>query len=222
MENIRILVVDDHEVVRLGLSYLFQQYPGFSVVGKTATGKEALTFVERFRPDVVVLDVLLRNESGIDICREITARFPETRVVILTSYNNEDMLLQCIRAGATGYVLKDVGNEELIRAVRAAYQSESFLDPTATKRLLKHVRSAGREDTGDEVGRLTKQEIKILGLVAEGLTNREIAKEVYLSEKTVRNYVSNILSKLNLSNRTEAAAYAVRHNLVHRNLNGLD
>ncbi|KKM10799.1 LuxR family transcriptional regulator [Clostridiales bacterium PH28_bin88] len=210
VDCIKLLIVDDHEVVRLGLRYLFEQHGHFSVVGEAQSAVEALAKVETCRPDVVIMDIRLPRGSGIDACREITTRYHDTQVVMLTSYGDEETVLESIMAGAKGYVLKDVGNDELIRAVEAAGRGESLLDPMITAKLLEHLRRVPR---GNQDTVLTKQERKVLALIAEGRTNREIAKTIYLSEKTVRNYVSAILNKLNLSNRAEAAAYAAKHKL---------
>ncbi len=216
MKKIRVLVVDDHEIVRMGLKNFIEQYPDLEVVDGAASLGEALLKTEQYRPDVVIMDICLKKSSGIDACREICACFPETRVIILTSYGEEDMLMESIFAGAKGYVLKDVGSDEIIRAIRAAYRDESLLDSIVTKKLLDQMRRNSQKSQ-DALDQLTVQERKVLGLIAEGKTNREIAETIYLSEKTVRNYVSSILAKLNLVNRTEAAAYAAKRNL---NLSG--
>lgn len=211
MDKIKIVIVDDHEVVRLGLTSLFAQYPQFMVVGEAGSGAEALAKTGILAPDVVIMDIRMPGEDGIEICRELVERFPDVQVVMLTSYDDEDLIMEAIMAGAKGYILKQVGNEELVRAVEVVVRGESVLDPVITKRLLERMRSRPGTEEASELSTLTRQEKKVLALVAEGKTNREIAKAIYLSEKTVRNYVSNILSKLNLSNRAEAAVYAVRH-----------
>lgn len=210
MEKIRILIVDDHEVVRLGLAYLLSQYPQFQVVGEAATAAEAMTMLARVRPDVVIMDVRLPGEDGIEACRRIVEEHPEVKVLMLTSYSDEDLVIQAIMAGAKGYILKEVGNDELIRALEVVAKGQSVLDPVITKDLLERMRHRS-QGLLDELESLTKQEKRILALIAEGKTNREIAKAVYLSEKTVRNYVSNILSKLNLNNRAEAAVFGARY-----------
>ncbi|TDA70145.1 MAG: response regulator transcription factor [Clostridia bacterium] len=211
MDKIKILVVDDHEVVRLGLTSLFAQYPQFTVVGEAGSGAEALAKTGRLSPDVVIMDIRMPGEDGIEVCRELVEKFPGVQVVMLTSYDDQDLIMEAIMAGAKGYILKQVGNEELVRAVEVVVRGESVLDPVITKRLLERMRSRPETEEASELSTLTRQEKKVLALVAEGKTNREIARAIYLSEKTVRNYVSNILSKLNLSNRAEAAVYAVRH-----------
>ena len=215
MKDIRVMVVDDHEIVRLGLAHLFEQYDNITVVASAGSVGEALLKVEEIRPDVVVMDIRLQGSSGIDACREICSRFYDTKVIMLTSYGEEDLVLESILAGAKGYVLKDVGNEEIIRAVKAVYKGESLLDPIVTKHLLERMRRTA-EKPNDELQQLTVQEKKVLVLVSEGKTNKEIAESIFLSEKTVRNYVSSILAKLNLANRTEAAAFAAKRNLSNR------
>lgn len=212
MEKIKLLVVDDHEIVRLGLTHFIEQYPDMEVVDGASSLGEALLKTEQYSPDVVIMDIRLKKSSGIDACREITDCFPNTKIIMLTSYCDEEMLLESIMAGAKGYVLKDVGNDEIIRAVRAAYRGESLLDSVVTGKLLNQMRNQGHKPN-DLMEFLTVQERKVLAFIAKGKTNKEIAEEVFLSEKTVRNYVSSILAKLNLSNRTEAAAYAAKRNL---------
>lgn len=208
-----ILLVDDHEVVRLGLKALLQRYPQFEVVGEAATAREAIDLVAAKRPDVVLMDIRLPGASGIEACEEITARFPNTRVLMLTSYAEDEMLFSAIRAGAAGYVLKQIGSEDLIRALEAVARGEALLDPAVTQRVFQEVRRAVREEEAAAFAALSQQEKYVLLLVSEGKTNREIAQILFLGEGTVRNYVSSILSKLGVSNRAEAAAYAVEHNL---------
>lgn len=213
MTRQRILLVDDHEVVRLGLRSLLDQHPDFDVVAEAATAREAVEKTEGFRPDVVVMDIRLKGGSGIEACQEITDRFPNTRVIMLTSYAEDEMLFSAIRAGAAGYVLKQIGGEDLIRAIESVGRGEALLDPAVTQRVFQEVRKAAREEEASAFSDLTQQEMHVLQLVAEGRTNRQIAEMLYLGEGTVRNYVSSILSKLNVRNRAEAAAYAVEHNL---------
>jgi two-component system, NarL family, response regulator DevR len=209
----RILLVDDHEVVRLGLKSLLERHPQFEIVGEAASAREALEQVEKNHPDVVVMDIRLPGTSGIEACEEITSRFPETRVLMLTSYAEDEMLFSAIRAGASGYILKQIGGEELVRALEAVARGEALLDPAVTQRVFQEVRRAVKEEEASAFVHLSQQEKHVLLLVSEGRTNREIAKELFLGEGTVRNYVSSILSKLGVSNRAEAAAYAVEHNL---------
>ncbi len=213
MKKQRILLVDDHEVVRLGLKALLDRHPQFEVVAEAGTAREALKFVEQYSPDVVVMDIRLPGGSGIDACEKITETHPDTQVIMLTSYAEDEMLFSAIRAGAAGYVLKQIGGDDLVRALEAVSRGEALLDPAVTQRIFQEVRRAAKEEEASAFADLTQQEKHVLILVSEGKTNREIAKELFLGEGTVRNYVSSILSKLNVSNRAEAAAYAVEHNL---------
>jgi two-component system, NarL family, response regulator DevR len=209
----RILLVDDHEVVRLGLRALLEKNPKFEVVAEAATAREAVEKTESHKPDVIVMDIRLKGGSGIEACQEITAKFPGTRVIMLTSYAEDEMLFSAIRAGAAGYVLKQIGGDDLINAIEAVGRGEALLDPAVTQRVFQEVRKAAREEEASAFSDLTQQEMHVLQLVSEGRTNRQIAELLFLGEGTVRNYVSSILSKLNVRNRAEAAAYAVEHNL---------
>jgi DNA-binding NarL/FixJ family response regulator len=213
MEKKDILLVDDHEVVRLGLKALLEHNDQFEVVAEAGTAKEAVAMVEKYHPDVVLMDIRLPGASGIDATEEITSRWPDVRVVILTSYAEDQMLFSAIRAGASGYVLKQIGAEGLITAIEAACRGEAILDPAVTQRVFQEVRRAVKEEEAAAFVNLSQQEKHVLALVSEGKTNREIAAALFLGEGTVRNYVSSILSKLGVSNRAEAAAYAVEHNL---------
>ncbi len=209
----RILVVDDHEIVRLGLRTLLSNQPDFTVVDEAGSAEEAVEKAVLHNPDVVVMDIRMPGKNGIDACREIKRRLPEVHVLMLTSFAEDEMLFEAIEAGAAGYVLKQGGGEDLVRAVRRVGSGDALLDPAVTQRVLERVRAAGRQEQAASFKDLTEQELKVLGLVSQGHTNKEIAKELFLGEGTVRNYVSSILSKLDLTNRAEAAAYAVRHNL---------
>ncbi|HEY7847311.1 MAG TPA: response regulator transcription factor [Candidatus Limnocylindria bacterium] len=211
---LRLLVVDDHEIVRQGLVALLDRRDGFEVVAQAGTVAECLAQATRFRPDLVIMDVRLPDGSGIEACREIRASMPETRVVMLTSYPDEEAVLSAIIAGASGYLLKQVRGRDLVSALEAVGRGESLLDPAVTEKVLERVRRVASGAAGDELAELTAQERKILLLVAEGKTNKEIAGEVYLSDKTVKNYVSSILSKLNLQRRTQAAAFVAKHHLA--------
>ena len=208
--TITLLVVDDHEVVRQGLVALIGRRPGFQVVGQAGTVAEAVESARRFQPDLVIMDVRLPDGSGIEACREIRADLPGTRVVMLTSYPDEDAVLSAIVAGASGYLLKQVRARDLIAALETVARGESLLDPAVTGRVLDRVRRIATSSEPDELAQLTPQEQKILLLVAEGKTNKEIAAEVFLSDKTVKNYVSSILAKLNLERRAQAAAFMAR------------
>jgi DNA-binding NarL/FixJ family response regulator len=213
VKHLRIVVVDDHEVVRLGLRTLLDRHPDFTVVDEAATAREAKEKALQHHPDVVVMDIRLPGGSGIDACREITALLPETKVIILTSFAEDDMLFEAIAAGAAGYVLKQIGGDDLVRAIEAVGRGEALLDSSLTQRVFARVREAARKDEAAAFTELTDQELRVLAQVAEGKTNREIAQALFLGEGTVRNYVSSILSKLHLTNRAEAAAYAVEHSL---------
>lgn len=210
---LRLVVVDDHEVVRQGLVALLGRREAFQVVGEAGTAEEALAVVRRFRPDLVVMDVRLPDGSGIEACREIRAEMPEVRVIILTSYPDEEAVLSAIIAGASGYLLKQIRGRDLVNALEAVGRGESLLDPAVTEKVLERVRRIATGTYTDELAALTAQEQRILALVAEGKTNKEIASEVFLSDKTVKNYVSSILSKLNLERRAQAAAFVAKHRI---------
>ena len=209
--HLRVLVVDDHEVVREGLVAMLDRRPGFQVVAEAGTVAESLEMARKFQPDLVVMDVRLPDGSGIEACREIRAEFPQIRVVMLTSYPDEEAVFSAIVAGASGYLLKQVRARDLVSALEAVGRGESLLDPAVTEKVLERVRRIATGGANDELAQLTAQEQKILLLVAEGKTNKEIAAEVFLSDKTVKNYVSSILSKLNLQRRAQAAAYVAKH-----------
>ncbi|MEZ0395019.1 MAG: response regulator transcription factor [Anaerolineales bacterium] len=213
MTKQRILLVDDHQVVRLGIKALLERHPHFEVVGEASTAREAIELVSNLQPDVVVMDIRLPGTSGIEACEEITQRYPNTKVIMLTSYAEDEMLFSSIRAGAAGYILKQIDSQDLIRALEAIGRGEGLLDPAVTQRVFQEVRRAVREEEAAAFANLSQQERHVLLLVSEGKTNREIAKALFLGEGTVRNYVSSILSKLGVNNRAEAAAYAVEHNL---------
>jgi two-component system, NarL family, response regulator DevR len=206
-----VLVVDDHEVVRAGIVSSLDRRDSFHVVAQAGTVAEAIAAAKRFQPDLVVMDVRLPDGSGIEACREIRSDHPNTRVVMLTSYPDEEAVLSAIVAGASGYLLKETRLRDLVKALETVGAGGSLLDPAVTGKVLDRVRRMANDDDDDELARLTTQERKILLLVAEGQTNREIAAEVFLSDKTVKNYVSSILSKLDLQRRTQAAAYMARH-----------
>lgn len=210
---LRLLLVDDHEVVRQGLAALLARRPAFQVVAEAGTVAEALAAARRFRPDLVIMDVRLPDGTGIEACRDIRAEMPETRVVMLTSYPDEDAVLAAILAGASGYLLKQIRGRDLVTALESVGRGDSLLDPAVTERVLERVRRVAAGEMADELASLTSQERKILFLVADGKTNKEIATEVFLSDKTVKNYVSSILSKLDLQRRAQAAAFVAKHQL---------
>src|SRR5260221_4647459 len=211
MKQIRIIIADDHEVVRVGIKALLQQHPELHVVGEASTGEEAIQQVEVLTPDVVVMDIRMPGISGVDACRRIVQQSPTTRVVMLTSFAEDELLFAAIRAGAAGYVLKRIGSDDLIRTIKAVASGESALDPAMIEAVFREVNQSERSKERAIFSDLTTQEILGLALIAEGLTNREIAGRLFLGEGTVRNYVSNVLSKLQLANRAEAAAFAVQN-----------
>ena len=213
MKQLRIIIVDDHEVVRLGLRTLLNRHPNFHVIDEAGTAREAIEKTLNQQPDVVVMDARLQGGSGIEACREIVDQAPEIKVIILTSYAEDELLFDAISAGAAGYVLKQIGGDELVRSIESVGRGEALLDPSLVQKVFARVREAARKEEAAAFAELTDQELRVLAQVAEGKTNREIAQALYLGEGTVRNYVSSILSKLNLTNRAEAAAYAVEHNL---------
>lgn len=207
---IRIMLVDDHEVVRFGLKNLLERQTDWKVVAEAGGVTEAIDQATTHKPDIVVMDIRLSDGSGIDACREITDMLPDTKIIMLTSFAEDELLFNAISAGATGYVLKQVGNDDLVRAIKTIIEGKSLLDPNVTSQVLAKLRETTHSDAFDD---LTNRELKVLSLISKGKTNREVAAILFLGEGTVRNYVSSILSKLNLSNRAEATAYAVRHNL---------
>jgi DNA-binding NarL/FixJ family response regulator len=209
----RILVVDDHEVVRQGLVALLGRRDEFQVVAEAGSVSEALAAARRFVPDLVVMDVRLPDGSGIEACREIRSEYPDIKVVMLTSYPDEEAVLSAIIAGASGYLLKQVRGRDLVSALESVGRGDSLLDPAVTERVLERVRRVASGGERDELSDLTAQERKILLLVADGMTNKEIAADVFLSDKTVKNYVSSILAKLSLQRRAQAAAFVARHHL---------
>lgn len=216
MTKTRILLVDDHDIVRLGLMTLLNDQPDMEVIGEASTAGEAVKTAETLQPDVVLMDIRLPGEGGIEATSQVTRRTPNSKVVMLTSFADDELVVRAIRAGAVGYVLKQVGNEELLRAIRAAARGEALLDPSTTARLLSRVREAERKAEEDAFREITDREMDVLVHLAKGKTNAEIAKLLNLSEKTVGNYVSNMFEKLHLKNRIELAAYAYEHHLYDR------
>ncbi len=208
--NIRVLIVDDHEVVREGLRSLINRREGLTVVGEAGSVETAVAEAERTQPDVVIMDVRLPDGTGVEACREIREARPDTKVIMLTSYADEEAVFASIVAGASGYLLKQTRGQTLADAIATVSRGESLLDPAVTSKVMERVRNAGARRQDDELSTLSEQEQKILALIAEGKTNKEIAAEIYLSDKTVKNYVSSILSKLNLRRRSEAAAFVAR------------
>ena len=208
---LRVLLVDDHEVVRSGVRALLQAAEDIVVSGEAGSVREAIDEADRTRPDVVVMDVRLIDGSGIEATREIRAKHPKARVVMLTSFADDEALFASIMAGASGYVLKQVKGGELVRAIRTVGRGESLLDPAVTNAVLERLRKGKHLLKDEKLARLSPQEERILSAVANGKTNKEIGDELGLAEKTVKNYVSSILSKLEVARRAEAAAYLARH-----------
>ena len=204
----RVLLVDDHEVVREGLRAMLDAVEDIEVVGTAATAAEAVRRVGFDDPEIVVLDVRLPDGSGVEVCREIRERFPEVKVLILTSFADEEALMSAIIAGAAGYVLKRIKGQDLVESIRRVGRGESLLDPDMTERLFRRLR--GDEPEDPLLARLSPQERTILEHIAEGQTNRQIAEAMFLAEKTVKNYVSNMLAKMGMHRRSEAAAYMAR------------
>ncbi len=208
MAQLKVLLVDDHEVVRAGIKSLLDAQEDMTVVGEAGTAEEGIRRVGFDEPDVVVLDVRLPDASGVEACRDIKSRFPEVKVLMLTSFADEEALMSAILAGASGYVLKRVKGTDLVADIRKVGSGESLLDPDMTSRLFERLRSGPKDDP--LLSRLTNQERIIVTHIAEGLTNKQIAEEMFLAEKTVKNYVSNLLAKMGMSRRSEAAAYVAR------------
>ena len=212
-KTVRILIADDHSVVRAGLKALLEHQGNFKVIAEAATGEEAVQKAQEVKPDVAVLDIRMPGLSGIEACRQIVNSVPSCKVIILTSYAEDELLFAAIQAGASGYVLKRIGDNELVHAVERVSRGEGMLDPAMTAAVFSEVRKASEAQFAAAFSELTPQEMAVLALVAEGMTNRQIAVKLFLGEGTVRNYVSSVLAKIGVSNRAEAAAYAVKHNI---------
>jgi two-component system, NarL family, response regulator DevR len=206
--TIRVFLLDDHEVVRRGLTDLLEAEGDVEVVGESASAPEAARRIPALRPHVAVLDGRLPDGSGIDVCRDVRSADPSIACLILTSYDDDEALFGAIMAGAAGYVLKEIGGTDLVSAVRRVAEGQSLLDPAVTQRVLTRLREGPEQDP--RLTGLTDQERRILGLIAEGLTNRQIAERLFLAEKTVKNYVSTLLAKLGMERRTQAAVFATR------------
>lgn len=209
-QPLKILIVDDHEVVRVGLRTFLGRHEAFKVVGEAGSMAEAIEMAARQTPDVVVMDIRLPDGSGVEACRAIRADNPNAKILMLTSYADEEAVLASILAGAAGYLLKEIRGKELIRAIETVAGGSSLLDPAVTQTVLERIRRTAAGSSDEKLSALSEQERRILALVAEGKTNKEIAELVCLSDKTVKNYVSSILSKLGLHRRSQAAAYFVR------------
>lgn len=210
---LQILLVDEHEVVRLGLKALLSRYSHFEVVGETDNGKDAKHLAEEYSPDVIVMDIQLPGQSGIQATREILEVMPEAGVIILTSQDDEELLFEAIRAGVSAYLLKQIGSEDLIAAIESVGRGDAFLDSKLTRLVFRRVREAERQATRRAFEILSPQELRILALVTQGKSNKEIGHILHLADGTVRNYLSNLMQKLKVSNRAAAAAFAARHKI---------
>lgn len=216
MTKIQVGLVDDHALVRLGLKTLINDQLDMEVIGEAGSASEAIQMVANFHPNVVLMDIRLPGEGGLEATRQIVARFPDTKVVMLTSFADEELVMSAIRAGAVGYLLKEVGNEEVMRGIRTAAQGESVMDAATTTRMFARMRTLDQKAEEDAFHDLSERELDVLYEVSLGKTNIEIAQSLNLSEKTARNYVSVILEKLQLTNRIELATYAIKHHLSER------
>lgn len=208
MSGIQVFFLDDHEVVRRGLVDLVSMEPDMEVVGEASTAAEALQRIPAVTPDVAVLDVRLPDGTGVEVCREIRSQLPGVQCLMLTSYADDEALFDAIMAGASGYVLKDIKGNDLVDAIRTVASGRSLLDPVTTQRVMERLRAP--RETDDRLAALTDQERRILDLIGEGLTNRQIGEHMFLAEKTVKNYVSSLLAKLGMERRTQAAAFVAR------------
>lgn len=206
--TIGVFLLDDHEIVRRGVRELLESCADMTIVGEAGTAAEAIARIPATRPQVAVLDVRLPDGNGVEVCREIRSLMPEVQCLMLTSFSDDEALIDAIMAGASGYVLKQIRGSDLADAIRRVARGESLLDPATTRRVLDRLRNPAPVD--DRLGQLTDQERRLLDLIATGMTNREIGVEMHLAEKTVKNYVSNVLAKLGMSRRTEAAVFATK------------
>jgi two-component system, NarL family, response regulator DevR len=211
VNRIRVLVVDDHEVVRVGLRTLLNRTETIEVIGEASTPAEAVEKTRSLLPDVVLLDVRLGEESGFDACREIQKLERDVKVLVLTSFADDNVIVEAISAGADGYLLKEVNRDALVDAIQKVASGQSILDPAVTGRVFGKVQSLMQNPGGNKLSLLSAQERKVLALVAEGKTNKEVAAVMGLSDKTIKNYFSNILDKLQMTRRSQAAAYFVQH-----------
>jgi two-component system response regulator DevR len=209
-DELTVMLVDDHEIVRQGLRTLLEAEDDIEIVAEADSGLTALRTARAYKPNVIVMDVRMPDGSGVEACREIKSELPDTQVIMLTSFSDDEALFNSIMAGAAGFVLKQIRGHDLVEAIRTVGAGESLLDPGVTKRVLERLRKAKFDDKDPKLARLSPQEERIVDLIGEGLTNREIAERIHLSDKTVKNYVSTILQKLEVARRAEAASYIAR------------
>jgi len=209
-DKIRLMVVDDHGVVRSGVKALIETEEGLEVIGEATDGREAVTKAKTMEPDLVLMDLVMPEMDGVEATRRITQEGIDLEILILTSFSEEERIIQAIKAGASGYLIKDASPRELVSAIKDTYRGESTLDPKVAGTVLRSM----QEENVQPAEELTEREIEVLELIAEGLPNDDIANELYISERTVRSHVSNILGKLNMQNRTQAALYAVRQGIA--------
>lgn len=215
-EKIKILLVDDHTVVRLGLRSYFATTPDIEVIGEASNGAQAITLAQELMPDVVLMDLLMPGMDGIEATRQIKAKLPSTEVIVLTSYHEDENIFPAIRAGALSYLLKDIDPDELSDAIRLAARKEAVLNPRVASRLMQEVRGGRRADSYNPLNELTEREMEVLQEIASGKSNADIAATLFISEKTVKTHITNILSKLHLSDRTQAAVLAWQSGVVKR------
>ena len=215
MSKLKVVLVDDHEIVRQGLKALVEAEDDIEVIGEASGGEQAVEVARSYKPDVVVMDVRMPDGGGVEACREIRDQVPETKVIMLTSFSDDEALFNSIMAGASGFVLKQIRGGDLVEAIRTVGAGGSLLDPGVTTRVLERLRKAKFDDKDPKLARLSPQEERILDMIGEGLTNRQIAERIHLSDKTVKNYVSTILQKLEVARRAEAASYVARARAEH-------
>ena len=214
-DKLKVVLVDDHEIVRQGLKALLEAEDDIEVIGEASGGKQAVEVVRSYKPNVVVMDVRMPEGGGVEACRDIRDQVPDTQVIMLTSFSDDEALFNSIMAGAAGFVLKQIRGGDLVDAIRTVGGGESLLDPGVTQRVLERLRKAKFDDQDPKLARLSPQEERILDMIGEGLTNRQIAERIHLSDKTVKNYVSTILQKLEVARRAEAASYVARAKAEH-------
>lgn len=210
-QPIRVVLVDDHQMVRVGLKTLLEGFPQMQIVGEAATAAEALEVVSQSKPDVVLLDIRLPDGSGLDVCRQLRKAQRGVRVLMLTSYYTDDMVMDAIEAGAEGYLLKEINADFLVRSIQEVLEGKSILDPAVTRKVIDRVRDRKSDDNKPSLDLLSPQERRVIALVAEGKTNKEIGAELNLSDKTVKNYLSNLMEKLNFTRRSQAAVFYAQH-----------